>query len=164
MESPIDLECSPTGQRRHLMTRPLTATCASQYAGPAAKPTGQRRTPALSCAPRRARSRPPAHPSTPGQQRPCRPAPHACASRALHDAHAHDHLRIPVRRASGEPYRPAPHACALVRSTTRTLTTTCASQYARPAATLPASAAWDGEIPPRRPAPQAAPDCCPPSS
>src|SRR3954447_15295552 len=36
MKSPIDLECSPTGQRRHLMTRPFTPTSTAQLAGPPA--------------------------------------------------------------------------------------------------------------------------------
>src|SRR5436305_14237148 len=119
MESPIALECSPTGQHRHLMTRPLTPTSASRLAGPAATQPGSAarlRSRAPNDAPAHADQRLPARRVSgdpAGQRR--TPA----LSRALHYAHAHAHLRPPTRRPSGAPRRPAPPPSPLARPATR---------------------------------------------
>jgi hypothetical protein len=149
------------------MARTLTPTSASRLAGSAATQPAAR-TPALSCAVRRARSRRPAHPSSPVSAATQPGSAHACALGAPNDAHAHADQRIPARRASGlrsrcaeqraRSRRPAPHTCALVRRTTRTLTQTSASRFAGSAAPQPGSA---GRLRSRLRKP--APECCQPS-
>ena len=118
IESPIDLKFSPTGQRRHLLARPLTPTCASQRAGPAATLPGSAARLRSRYAERRARSRRPVPPSSPGQRRPSRAAPVACAlgsatlrRAAANPSHASRSAR---RRSSGSappssPRRPELH-------------------------------------------------------
>ncbi len=104
-------------------------------------PAGQRRTPALSCTALRARSRLPAPTSSLGQRRPLPGSAARLRSRALRDAPAHDHLRPPARRVSGDPAgqrRTPALSCTALRARSRPPAPTNSLGQRRP---LPGSAA-----------------------